>query len=322
MKKNIIWISIIVLACVILFLFRGRSPFGKNNTSFAAPVDKEITRIELSGNDQKLTIELSDGKWLLNGKSEVRRNAVMLITRVVRELKIKSPVSPEMFDTVIARGKVQPVKVRVYEERKLLTSFLVYKTQSNIYGNVMKTGDRAKPFIVYVPGFDGNIGTVFTLNELYWQPYTVFNLLPSEISSVDLKNYSDPAGSFSIKNGRDSCILTDGDKALQGCDHSLVKRYLSYFTFLPFESWALDLTADEKKRINSEAPAYEIKVTQSNGTNVVLTLWKRFNDKGETDSDRLYGKTNASDEIFIIRYFDIDPLLKRREYFFGNKGMR
>lgn len=322
MRRNAVWILVIGLACVVLFLFRSRSPFGKNNTSFAAPSDKEITRIELSGNDRKLIIELSNGKWLLNGKSEVRRNAAMLITKVVRELKIKSPVSPEMFDTVIASGNLKPVRVKVYEKRKLLTSFFVYKTSSNVYGNIMKTGEKSKPFIVYVPGFDGNIGNVFTLNELYWQPYTIFNLLPSEIASIDFRNPTEDDASFSIKNRGDSCVLTDGTNELQGCDPSTVKRYLSYFTFLPFESWALDLSPEDKMRIISQTPSYEITVTRPEGSQIRLTLWKKLNDKGEIDSDRLYGKTDASNEIFIIRYFDIDPLLKRREYFFGNKGMK
>ena len=34
------------------------------------------------------------------------------------------------------------------------------------------------------------------------------------------------------------------------------------------------------------------------------------------DSDRLLGKTQNSNEFFVMRYFDIDPLLKKRSYFF------
>jgi hypothetical protein len=36
----------------------------------------------------------------------------------------------------------------------------------------------------------------------------------------------------------------------------------------------------------------------------------------EIDSDRLLGKTDEKDELFVIRYFDIDPLIKKRSYFF------
>ena len=96
-------------------------------------------------------------------------------------MKIKSPVSAELFKSEITEKGIEPVRVKVYENRKLIKSFLVYKTSSNSYGNIMKIRERSKPFIVYVPGYDGDIGSAFTLNELFWQPYTVFNLLPSEI---------------------------------------------------------------------------------------------------------------------------------------------
>ena len=47
----------------------------------------------------------------------------------------------------------------------------------------------------------------------------------------------------------------------------------------------------------------------------VLTLWPIPGEKG-SDSDRVYGKTDERDDLFIMRYFDIDPLIKKREYFF------
>ena len=36
------------------------------------------------------------------------------------------------------------------------------KPASNIYGNIMKMKSGSKPFIVYVPGFEGDIGSGFT----------------------------------------------------------------------------------------------------------------------------------------------------------------
>ena len=120
------------------------------------------------------------------------------ILRILREVKIKSPVSSELFKSEITDKGILPVKIKVYEGRKLIKSYLVYKTSSNTYGNIMKMGERAKPFIVYVPGYDGDIGSAFTLSELFWQPYTVFNLLPSEIDSVKLENLADTSSSFLI----------------------------------------------------------------------------------------------------------------------------
>ena len=105
----------------------------------------------------------------------------------------------------------------------------------------MKLGEGSKPFIVYVPGYEGDIGTGFTPEELFWQPYSIFNLLPSEIASVKFENLSDTTSSFSIVSENRKYSVTDLHKKLAGWDTTLVARYLSYFAWIPFESWAFDL---------------------------------------------------------------------------------
>jgi hypothetical protein len=321
MKRNfvIILISSAVIILLVLILFRARSPFGKNNTSFASEPGKEITRIELSHGNQTLLLEKKDDIWLLNGKNETRKSGIFFIIRILKEMKIKSPVSSEMFDSEVKAKGIDPVQVKVYERRKLLKSFLVYKTQSNIYGNIMKMSSRSKPFIVNVPGTETDIGSAFTLNELFWQPYTVFNLLPSEIVSVDFENLTDTSNSFSIRGRNHSYVLTDSRKELTGWDSSLVTRYLSYFTYIPFESWALDMEQTEIESIEASLPFYRITVNSTSGKQTILTLWEKMTGEANSktrDSDRLLGKTQDRSGLFVIRYFDIDPILKKRSYFF------
>ena len=62
----------------------------------------------------------------------------------------------------------------------------------------MKLRESSRPFIVFVPGNEAEIGSAFTLNGLFWQPYTVFSFLPSDIYSVTLGEY-----------GRHWCIIYD-----------------------------------------------------------------------------------------------------------------
>lgn len=309
----------IAVILLIVVLPKRISPFGKSNSSFSSEPKKEITKIEFSEKGRKLSLEKKGADWLLNGNIETRKNSILFILRILQEIEIKSTVSAELFETVITAKEIVPVEVRVYEKRRLLNSFLVYKTQSNIYGNIMKKREGSKPFIVYVPGFEGDIGSGFILNELFWQPYTVFNLLPSEIESVEFENLSDSSSSFSIINQNNHFILFAVKGTLTGWDSTLVNRYISYFTWIPFESWAFEIGEEEKKKVESQQPLYKITVCNTVGKKTVLTLWERsINENGtySNDSDRLLGKTEKSHEFFIMRYFDIDPLLKKRSYFF------
>jgi len=312
-------IPLAVILFIVIILLTNRSPFGKDNSSFAIDEGKDISKIEMSSGRQKLTIEKKGETWMINNKTEARKNGINLITRILKEIRIKSPVSSQLFESEITAKNVQPVKVRIFEHRKLLKSFLVYKTQSNIYGNIMKIRESSKPFIVCIPGFDQDIGSEFMLNELYWQSYTIINLLPSEIESVSFENISDPGSSFRITGQNPHFTLSGAEGVMNGWDTLLVGRYLSYFARVPFESWALDLTGEERSRIISGSPLYRIEVKSTGGKSTVLTLWPKMSgSKGneKVDSDRLYGKTGDHDELFIMRYFDIDPLIKRKSYFF------
>jgi len=307
------------VALIFLLLFRSRLPFGKSNSSFASEPHNEISIIEFSDHGNKLLLEKKGETWVINGKIEARKSGILFILRILREIRIKSPVSAELFESEIIIKGIEPVKVKVYEKRKLIKSFLVYKTSSNSYGNIMKIRERSKPFIICVPGYDGDIGSAFTLNELFWQPYTVFNLLPSEIASVNFENFSDTSSSFLITRRSHNFVLSAMNRELKGWDSTLVTRYLSYFAWIPFEKWALEMRAEERKKAESRHPVYRITVTTSTGKKTILTLWdktKGVEGSVTKDSDRLMGRTQNSDEFFVMRYFDIDPLLKKRSYFF------
>lgn len=108
---------------------------------------------------------------------------------------------------------------------------------------------------------------------------------------------------------------------MAGWDTLRLKRYISYFTSIPFESWAFDLTGDEKKQIEEQQPLYRIVVQKRAGGNVGLSIWERLKDENgvrNKDTDRVWGKIDGKDNLIILRYFDIDPILKRKSFFFGD----
>ncbi len=315
--KNILLSALLLLLLVTLFIIRNRSPFGKNQSSFSTGPGRKITRIELLQDTNKVVLELNGNDWKVNGDHEASNITISSILNVLEEMKIKSPVSPDIFGKEVTGKGIMPVKVRVFENSRLLKSFYVFRTGANIYGNIMKLRPKAKPFIVCIPGFESDIGSIFNPDELYWQPYLVFNLLPSEISSVSLENFRDPKSSFKITNSAGKPELSDPDASQGRWDSLRIRRYLSYFTLVPFESWAPDLSESEELRIKAVPPLYRITVMKADGNEISLTLWGKLLDDGVTsDSDRLWAKTGERDRLFIIRYFDIDPLLKKKSYFF------
>jgi len=320
MSKKYIRYSVIIIPLLILliYLFRERSPFG-GDTKFASEPKNEITRIEFGDGRNTLTLEKKGETWIVNKSLETRKTSIIFILKILSEMEIKSPVTPDLFKKEIIENGIEPLKVRVFEKGKQIKSFLVYKTGSNKYGNIMKLRENSRPFIVFVPGNEVEIGSAFTMNELFWQPYSVFSCLPSDIYSVAVENMADTSSSFMIKNENSRHRLFNNQGELSGWDSSRIIRYLSYFAHVPFESWALSLSNDEKSSIETAEPLYKIIVVTSQGVRKVVRLWQRTVDGNNgirLDTDRLWGKTEGSSEIFVIRYIDIDPLLKKLSYFY------
>jgi len=307
-----------VIIFLMILLLRERKPFGNSNTSFAARPADRITRIEFTSGNSTLTLREEGEEWLVNGKQQARRRSILFITRILTEMQIKSPVSDELFSSGVTAMGIEPVAVKVYEKNKLLSSFLVYKTASNQYGNIMKLKPGSKPFIVSVPGSEAEIGSAFTVNELFWQPYTVFSLQPSEIHSVTFENLSDTSSSFMIKYAGGIPSLFGNDRELTGWDTSRILRYISYFTQVPFESWATELREAEKAGISDEQPLYRITVLSPEGERSLINLWKRTiteQDSVRDDTDRMWARKQGEAEFFIVKYADIDPIVKKRSYF-------
>jgi hypothetical protein len=317
--RNIVFTVIFLSLLVGLIILRTRTPFGKDNSSFVSRPDEGITRIEITGGKNRLVLESSEDGWIVNNNGQARQAAIHFINSILTTLRIKSTVSDDYFEAEIREKKLEPVRVRVFEKRRVLSSFIVYKTSSNVYGNIMKISERAKPFIMHLPGFEGDIGSVFTINELYWKPFTIFELLPSEISAIELGHSSDTASSFriSIDKGRFSFYDNNGNPV--EADSVLIKRYITYFTMVPFENWAPELDEDGTRLVTGNKPDYILNVTTKGGSGYQLELWKRNRQDGSPDTDRLWGKKTGSDKFFIVRYFDIDPVLKKRAYFLSRE---
>jgi len=315
----------VIVVCVAAFfmLFRQRFPFGKSNTAFAVDSKTEITRIVFFEKDMKLVLSKdSEGEWIIGNRISARDEAVSFLLKVLKEMKVKSPVSSETFSEEIVQKKIEPVKVHVYEKRRLKKSFFVYRTESNTYGNIMKMRPSSKPYIVNVPGYETDIGSYFTANQLFWQPFIIFNFMPSEIEEVTLQNYTDTSASFRVLCGAENISLLTADGAPAACcDTMRVRRYISYFTYIPFERWATELTPQKKEEVKSSQPLWKIELKTKEGKTVNLTVWQKLKtaDEGREviDNDRVWGKTDDADDIFVIRYFDIDPVLKKISYFCG-----
>ena len=184
----------------------------------------------------------------------------------------------------------------------------------------MKRSLKSKPFFVSLPGYESDPGSHFIADEKFWMPYNIFNLEPDAIESIDLRFKDPDMDDVSIRmEGDDKGVYINGD-SLEGVDNESVRRYISYFTFVPFENWAFDLDPEIRSEMLASDPEIVLELNMD-GKVIDARFWSKYNETAEgltPDTDRLYGTLNNGKDFFVVRYFDLDPLIKTADYFISD----
>lgn len=313
MRRRII-ISLILLGIllsgIIVVIQRGG---GANGGTFKIKSGEKVTRVVIQKADSKVTLEMKKGEWLVNGKENARRAAISFLLSTLEGMEPESSVSQQTLESLKSKSTGKPVSVKIYSGVRKIRSFMVYHYNDVNYSSIIMKHHGSKPYLVYLPGYDFDPGIVFTAEADYWRPFTIFETMPSAIKEMNMTYTADRSASFSI-------ICESGKTLLEGngsFDTVAVKRYLSYFVNVPFESLVTGLEPGEEKSLTASEPYFSISLTTVTGRTNVLKGWKRMSQANGTripDTDRLWGRLDDG-RLFVMRYLDIDPLLKKRSYF-------
>ncbi|HUS87085.1 MAG TPA: hypothetical protein VMW76_07595 [Bacteroidales bacterium] len=316
-RFHIAGVLILVLITLVLIL-SNNGLFNTNDSNFAIDSKEEIERIEIESGEDRLVLSESSGGWLVNAKWPAREPAIDFLIKTLRGLEVKSTVSDELFKSEITNRDINPVEVKVYGARKMLSGFMIFRTENIPGGNIVKKNTNSKPYIVHLPGYDLNPGAHFVTDIRFWRPYSVFDLSNGSIESVSLAYGGKEEADIMISSNDTGYVIMLKGKSPDSVDTTSIRRYLAYFSYVPFERWAFDLEEAERLKIVEQVPEFRIGVKFSDGRSVTFFGWQRIISSGESieyDTDRIWGSVNNGDDIFIARYFDIDPLLKSVDYF-------
>ena len=109
------------------------------------------------------------------------------------------------------------------------------------------------------------------------------------------------------------------DNPVENLDSSRVLRYLSYFSSLRFERWVSEEDSINLNEVFASQPVYELSIKDKSGSVLNLKTYPILREtekiKQEIDLNRIYGRMNNEPELVVIKYIDIDPVLKVRSNF-------
>ncbi|MGZ4033712.1 MAG: hypothetical protein ACXVP4_02520, partial [Bacteroidia bacterium] len=203
MKRNRIAIILVIILGSASFWYivnNRKSTLNAEMRNFAVADTASITKIFLADKEGRtITLERHpEGNWTVNQKYAVRMDALQTLLETIKRVDVKEPVGKKAQDNVIKRLAAKAVKCEIYQNDVLTKAYYVgTETQDNtgtfmikIDPETMKTAE--KPFVTYIPGFEGYLTTRYFTEEQGWRDRTVFKYNPLDIKSVKMETPLSP----------------------------------------------------------------------------------------------------------------------------------
>lgn len=304
---------------------------------FAIDDTANITKIFLAdkkGNQVTLERDGKEGGWTVNGKYHVRMDAMNTLLQTMKKLDIKEPVGKKAQDNVIKQLAADAVKCEIYQDGKLTKAYFVGSHTQDMTGtymilmNLETMKPSAKPFIVYIPGFEGYLSTRYFTIEKMWRDRTIFHYLPTDIKSVKVEVPDSAQLSYELKvNGNNDYAVTmlSGNKPVTNIDPLAVKQYLSYFQQVNFESMDMAMTDHEIDSTLKSRPINILTVTNNAGEVNKVSFYARkpkkdgkMDNEGKPlkfDLDRMNAQIESTKDFVMVQYYVFGKMMPDANYF-------
>ncbi len=349
-KKNIIILgitSLLIIITIIILVTKRTTTFDYDSNQFAVKDTNEIIKIFIADNYGKsVLLERQDnGEWKVNKDFVAIRKNVDDLLNIIMNIAIREPVAYSARNNVnkwLATGankvevyyndyriKIGKIKWWKYQNKK--TYYIGSPTQDSL-GNYALIEGAKDPFIVCLPGFRGFISPYYSPFESEWKSHNIVRLKISKISKVEIIDYHNQEASFTIvrNNERNFDILNHNHEKLSIYDTAKLFDHLSEYRDLNFESFAENLTKEEKDSLFS-MKFKDIFVTETDNKQTKISLYymenvldtanyiyiEEFIEK--FNRDKFYAIINDNkEEIVICQYFVFDRIIQPLRYYYLN----
>ncbi|MDF2438194.1 MAG: hypothetical protein K0Q95_2570 [Bacteroidota bacterium] len=339
MKRNRIAIILVILLGALSFWFiinNRRSTIKETLRDFAVKDTAAVDKIFLADKlGNAVTLERSSGNnnWTVNGKYIARSDAMQTLLVTITKLDIKEPVGKKAQDNIVKQLAAGAVRCEIYSKGDLVKAYYVGTQTQDMTGTYMILMDpetmkpSAKPFITYIPGFEGYLTTRYFTEEKMWRDRTIYQYVPNDIAAVKLEvpDHSEMGYELKINGNNDYEVTMLSGKKISDIDPLAVKQYLSYFQQVNFESLDMGMSEKEIDSTLKSTPINILSVTDKKGTTKRMKFFARkpkhegaLDEKGETlkyDLDRMNALLDWTNDFVMVQYYVFGKMMPPADYF-------
>ena len=323
-KSNYLYILFALLLVVAGYLvIQNRS--GSNGWSaeaFSVKDTSGIRFISIESGNRTVILTREDHVWQVNGQFEAAQEKVRGLLILLSRIKITGSVQKETGEDIANALSRYGKEILVGTGKKVIRSFTVFHDTVYSGYTYMRHEHGNTIYRVEVPGIKyKNLAILFKTEPGFWKNNMLFKCRPGDIRYVHCFFPEHPAYSFRLINDGNAPpkILSYMDSTLlDRIDEQSVRRYLSYFSMVSVEEFLTDPDMNLSGEFHHDEPDVRMRVVQTNNKTVEVDSYTvyYYDDQGEVHANlnEALLKINGV-EWARARYTDLDPVIKRLDYF-------
>jgi hypothetical protein len=323
MRKRRILILIVSLLAVLVSLILVKDPWstlGKDSRKVALRDMDAVDRIVLVDDYDSTVLVKVEDSWLLFGEEACNQASVENLLIAASRLQISSLVSMgsgEGPDT----GSGEARRITWFKGDRALLSF-AFLTDSGRYLVIPPRSERA--YYVTVSGYpELKLDKVFSSASNHYREHLLIDLLPSEISFIEIELSSGETFRFVQDSAGNICIESDRERLYlpgEEANELAIRLLFSYFTSIRFEEKS-GIAADSLSGFGPEGSSMAtLHVASFSGEDHVLRIYPYTESPGNKPHlFRALVVYNQEPEALFVNYIYLDVLMRGLSHYLGGK---
>lgn len=335
-KKYLIALLFILLLAAYFFWGRNWGTTNQTDTAFAFADTTAITKIVLTDKEnRKLTLtRKSADTWLVNDGYKARPDAVNTLLNTFKQMRMDRPISnaSQKYVTELFKNPERTVQIYTKNPDKPAHEYYIGGATNDKLGTYMQLKGANKPYVVVMPGMEGNlVSRHFTLAE-EWRDRLMFNLHYAAIKEISIEYPENPKESFRLTvAAKDSfavepllpAAVINHPKAM--LNKPLIMSYLNSFKELYAEAYENGYPRTDS--LKQTMPYCRLSVTDNKGKTKIMQIHYMPNNRRSkrqvdedgnpilTDPDRYLAFINNGADLVMIQQFVFGKLFRRYQEF-------
>ncbi len=312
-NRSFLYLALVILISLLIVFLKNRKNKAIEPDYFSVADTSCVQSFKLY--DQYDTLKFhKNGAWVINKNLKVKSSRIKDFLKVIKRIEIQSPIKGDAVKKYADSIKKYGTLVEIFCNDQLVRNYIFYENyQLNNINSFIFDLERNELFLVKIPGERGRLKSFFTTNYTDWNDRTLIHYKPGNIYRVVLEYTNNSKQSFIVeKDSNNTFNLYNLKEEKLYCSPESIERYFTYFRNVDFEK------NGNIQETNLEKFAY-MKIISQDGRFSELGFYRILQNNNGSDPKYDYNlavvQKVSENQYYVIKYVQIDLLLKELQYF-------